>query len=144
MKTLHFITVSALILLCGNVLAEMSGEVIIVDELNFYEWKQDPVKIVNAKLSGEGILTLKVQYGGGETFHIFKIVATKVMLESSSAQLRLLLSHDNNGDSSKEKIEEYVNFNLQPLFTTCSINGEVLLYIVGQNKLVIEPKESLK
>ena len=144
MKTIHFITVSALILLCGNVLAETSGEVIIVDELNFYEWKQDPVRIIDAKLSGEAILTVKVEYGGGETFHIFKIVATKVILESSSPQLRLLLSHDNNGGSSQERIEDYVNFNLQPLFTTFSINGEILLYIVGQNRLVIETKGLLK
>ena len=140
MKTIHFITFIALILLCGNVMAETSGEVIIVDELNFYEWKQDPVRIINAELSGEGILTVKVEYGGGETYHIFKIVATKVMLESSSAQLRLLLSHDNNGDRSKERIEEYVNFNLQPLFTTFSIKGEILLYVISQNRLIIEPK----
>jgi hypothetical protein len=75
---------------------------------------RDAVQIQSARVDGD-TLRLEVQYGGGCSQHVFRLLAGTGFMESNPVQTRLYLGHNANGDMCRALVRPTLAFSLAPL-----------------------------
>lgn len=90
--------------------------VVSVDSFSVYydNLSKDTVTILSGEIQ-DSTLKLMVEYLGGCGEHTFKLLASHQLYYSNPPQLVVYLGHDGGNDSCKEKKNDLLFFNLQPL-----------------------------
>jgi hypothetical protein len=95
-------------------LAGTPGAVTILEGDPAQAGPRDAAQIQAARIDGD-TLRLEVQYGGGCTQHVFRLLAGTGFMESNPVQTRLYLGHNANGDMCRALVRPTLAFSLAPL-----------------------------
>ena len=92
-------------------------EVVVFDNESYMKkMKMDLFNLIEAKLIRNDILSTLVSYFGGCEKHEFTLGAIPAMTNSDSTlRAKLVLGHENNGDTCKKIVKERLEFDLSPL-----------------------------
>ena len=93
---------------------ELLPPIQIIPESQVRDLPKAMYEIKNVEILGD-TMTFEVRYGGGCEEHDFLLVNYGGFMESWPVQTKVLLSHDNKGDTCKALITQELKFNLTPL-----------------------------
>ena len=86
-------------------------------------------------------LMLKVAYSGGCNEHFFEASWDERYLKSMPPQVNVTLTHVNNDDACRERIEKEIAIDLRKLFLNTPSNVVVILNGNIEGKIVVAPQE---
>jgi hypothetical protein len=87
---------------------------VIIESDDPRRWPADAYSVLDASVEA-GVLTLRIQFGGGCEEHRFALVVTRLFLESYPVQIPARLAHDAKGDTCRAVVQETVRFDLTPV-----------------------------
>jgi hypothetical protein len=86
------------------------------NESDIKKMKMDASNLISAKLVENDILSTVVSYSGGCEKHEFTLGAVIGFTNTDvNPQVKLVLGHENNGDTCRSLIRERIDFDLSPL-----------------------------
>ncbi len=88
-----------------------------------------------------GFLIVKVAYSGGCNEHFFEASWDERYLKSMPPQVNVTLTHVNNDDACRERIEKELAIDLRKLFLNTPSNVVVILNGNLEGKIVVAPQE---
>ena len=88
-----------------------------------------------------GFLMLKIAYSGGCNEHFFEASWDERYLKSMPPQVNVTLTHVNNDDVCRERIEKELAIDLRKLFLNTPSNVVVILNGNVEGKIVVAPQE---
>lgn len=108
-------------------------------EIN-YKGRSDNFEVLEVHQDG-GFLMLKVAYSGGCNEHFFEASWDERYLKSMPPQVNVTLTHVNNDDACRERIEKEIAVDLRKLFLNTPSNVVVILNGNVAGKIVVTPQE---
>jgi hypothetical protein len=100
-----------------NQLRDQNHQQMILDDVSIQNASSDPFSIESIVIDGD-IMKIKVKYSGGTKEHDFTLIGGEAFMESYPVQIKVVLSHNANGDVGEKLITEDLNFDLSPLKQT--------------------------
>jgi hypothetical protein len=88
-----------------------------------------------------GFLIVKVAYSGGCNEHFFEASWDERYMKSMPPQVNVTLTHVNNDDACRERIERELAIDLRKLFLNTPSNVVVILNGNVEGKIVVAPQE---
>ena len=108
-------------------------------EINF-KGKSDNFEVLETRHDG-GFLIVKVAYSGGCNEHFFEASWDELYLKSLPPQVNVRLTHVNNDDACRARIEKEVAIDLHKLFLNTPSNVMVILNGNAEGKILVAPQE---
>ena len=108
-------------------------------EINF-KGKSDNFEVLETRHDG-GFLIVKVAYSGGCNEHFFEASWDELYMKSLPPQVNVRLTHVNNDDACRARIEKEVAIDLQKLFLNTPSNVMVILNGNAEGKILVAPQE---
>jgi hypothetical protein len=108
-------------------------------EINF-KGKSDNFEVLETRHDG-GFLIVKVAYSGGCNEHFFEASWDERYLKSMPPQVNVRLTHVNNDDACRARIEKEVAIDLRKLFLNTPSNVMVILNGNAERKILVAPQE---
>jgi len=108
-------------------------------EINF-KGKSDNFEVLETRHDG-GFLIVKVAYSGGCNEHFFEASWDELYLKSLPPQVNVRLTHVNNDDACRARIEKEVAIDLHKLFLNTPSNVMVILNGNTEGKILVAPQE---
>ena len=108
-------------------------------EVNF-KGLSDNFEVLEVHQDG-GFLMLKIAYSGGCNEHFFEASWDERYMKSMPPQVNVTLTHVNNDDACRERIEKEVAVDLRKLFLNTPSNVVVILNGNVDGKIVVTPQE---
>ena len=108
-------------------------------EINF-KGKVDNFEVLEAHQDG-GFLIVKVAYSGGCNEHFFEASWDERYMKSLPPQVNVSLTHVNNDDACRERIEKEIAIDLRKLFLNTPNNVVVILNGNVEGKILVAPQE---
>jgi len=108
-------------------------------EINF-KGKSDNFEVLETRHDG-GFLIVKVAYSGGCNEHFFEASWDELYLKSLPPQVNVRLTHVNNDDACRARIEKEVAIDLHKLFLNTPGNVMVILNGNAEGKVLVAPQE---
>jgi hypothetical protein len=108
-------------------------------EIN-YKGRSDNFEVLEVHQDG-GFLILKIAYSGGCNEHFFEASWDERYLKSMPPQVNVTLTHVNNDDACRERIEKEIAIDLRKLFLNTPSNVVVILNGNVAGKIVVAPQE---
>ncbi len=108
-------------------------------ETNF-KGKSNDFEILELHQDG-GFLIVKVAYSGGCNEHFFEASWDERYMKSLPPQVNVSLTHVNNDDACRERIEKEVAIDLRKLFLNTPNNVVVILNGNVEGKILVAPQE---
>lgn len=108
-------------------------------EIN-YKGMPDNFEVLQVRQDG-GFLLVKVAYSGGCNEHFFEASWDERYMKSMPPQVNVTLTHVNNDDACRERIEREVAIDLRKLFLNTPSNVVVILNGNVESKVVVAPQE---
>ena len=108
-------------------------------EIN-YKGQSDNFEILETHQDG-GFLIVKVAYSGGCNEHFFEASWDERFMKSLPPQVNLRLTHINNDDACRARIEKEVAVDIRKLFLNTPNNVMVILNGNVEGKILVSPQE---
>lgn len=108
-------------------------------EIN-YKGLSDNFEVLESHQDG-GFLIVKVAYSGGCNEHFFEASWDGRYMKSMPPQVNVTLTHVNNDDACRERIEKELAIDLRKLFLNTPSNVVVILNGNVEGKIVVAPQE---
>ena len=108
-------------------------------EINF-KGKSDNFEVLETRHDG-GFLIVKVAYSGGCNEHFFEASWDELYMKSLPPQVNVRLTHVNNDDACRARIEKEVAIDLHKLFLNTPSNVMVILNGNAEAKIFVTPQE---
>lgn len=108
-------------------------------EIN-YKGLSDNFEVLEAHQE-RGFLIIKVAYSGGCNEHFFEASWNEMFMKSLPPQVNVNLTHVNNDDSCRERIEKELAIDLRKLFLNTPNNVLVILNGNVEGKILVSPQE---
>lgn len=105
-----------------------------------YKGLSDNFEVLEAHQE-RGFLIIKVAYSGGCNEHFFEASWDEMYMKSMPPQVNLKLTHVNNDDSCRERIEKELAIDLRKLFLNTPNNVLVILNGNVEGKILVSPQE---
>jgi hypothetical protein len=102
--------------------------------------KSDNFEVLGTKQDG-GFLIVKVAYSGGCNEHLFEVSWDERYLKSLPPQVNLSMTHVNNDDACRARIEKELAIDLRKLFMNTPSNLFVILNGNVEGKILVAPQE---
>ena len=100
----------------------------------------DNFEVIESHQDG-GFLIVKVAYSGGCNEHFFEASWDERYLKSMPPQVNVILTHVNNDDACRERIEKELAIDLRKLFLNTPSNVVLILNGNQEGKIVVAPQE---
>lgn len=108
-------------------------------EINF-KGLSDNFEVLETHQDG-GFLIVKVAYSGGCNEHFFEASWDEMYMKSLPPQVNVRLTHVNNDDACRARIEKEVAIDLRKLFLNTPSNVMVILNGNTEGKILVAPQE---
>jgi hypothetical protein len=102
--------------------------------------KTDDFEVLETHQDG-GFLIVKVAYSGGCNEHFFEASWDERYMKSLPPQVNVSLTHVNNDDACRARIEKEVAIDLRKLFLNTPNNVVVILNGNVERKIIVSPHE---
>ena len=109
--------------------AETQKELIVDKEFQFTEVKT--VSIIAAEIEGD-LLTLTLNYHGGQGMHAFDLYFNGTIMKSMPPQVNLFLKHTHTQENCEKLITDTVSFDIKKL--QMGETGTVIIRLPGFNE----------
>lgn len=109
------------------------------DKINF-KGQTDNFEILEAQ-QDIGFLMVKVAYSGGCNEHFFEASWDRQYMKSLPPQVNIRLTHVNNDDSCRERIEKKIAIDLRDLFLNTQNQVSLILNGNVEEKILVSPQE---
>ena len=109
------------------------------DEIN-YKGQSDNFEVLEAHQEG-AFLIVKLAYSGGCNEHIFEASWDRRYMKSMPPQVNVTLTHVNNDDSCRSRIEKEVAIDLRMLFLNTPNDVVLILNGNSEGKTLVTPQE---
>jgi len=108
-------------------------------EINF-KGQTDNFEVLETRQDG-GFLIVKVAYSGGCNEHFFEASWDELHMKSMPPQVNVRLTHVNNDDACRARIEKELAIDLRKLFL--NIPNDVVVILNGnvEGKILVSPQE---
>lgn len=108
------------------------GSIILFDDNKDIILFKDYARIDTVFIKSD-TLFLRVLYSGGCQVHKFKLFGSRSILKSNPPQMKILLSHNANGDGCRMLITDTLKFSIKPIknfmMRTYNMRGPIMLLI---------------
>ena len=108
-------------------------------EINF-KGMSDNFEVLETHQDG-GFLIVKVAYSGGCNEHFFEASWDEMYMKSLPPQVNVRLTHVNNDDACRARIEKEIAIDLRKLFLNTPSNVVVILNGNVEGKVLVAPQE---
>ena len=108
-------------------------------ETNF-KGQTDNFEILETRQDG-GFLIVKVAYSGGCNEHFFEVSWDERYMKSLPPQVNVRLTHVNNDDACRARIEKELAIDLRKLFLNTASDVVVILNGNVEGKILVAPQE---
>lgn len=108
-------------------------------EINF-KGISDNFEIIETHQDG-GFLIVKVAYSGGCNEHFFEASWDERYMKSMPPQVNVRLTHVNNDDACRARIEKEIAIDLRKLFLNTPSNVVLILNGNAEGKILVAPQE---
>jgi hypothetical protein len=108
-------------------------------EINF-KGQSDNFEVLEKHQDG-GFLMLKVAYSGGCNEHFFEASWDQLYMKSLPPQVNVSLTHVNNDDACRARIEKEIAIDLRKLFLNTPSNVVLILNGNVEGKILVAPQE---
>ena len=108
-------------------------------EINF-KGQTDNFEVLETHQDG-GFLIVKVAYSGGCNEHFFEVSWDERYLKSLPPQVNVRLTHVNNDDACRARIEKELAIDLRKLFLNTPSDVVVILNGNAEGKILVAPQE---
>ncbi len=108
-------------------------------EIN-YKGQSDNFEILETHQDG-GFLIVKVAYSGGCNEHFFEVSWDERYMKSLPPQVNVRLTHVNNDDACRARIEKELAIDLRKLFLNTASDVVVILNGNVEGKILVAPQE---
>ena len=108
-------------------------------EIN-YKGQSDNFEILETHQDG-GFLIVKVAYSGGCNEHFFEVSWDERYMKSLPPQVNVRLSHVNNDDACRARLEKELAIDLRKLFLSTPNDVVVILNGNAEGKILVAPQE---
>ena len=108
-------------------------------EINF-KGQTDNFEVLETHQDG-GFLIVKVAYSGGCNEHFFEVSWDERYLKSLPPQVNVQLTHVNNDDACRARIEKELAIDLRKLFLNTPSDVVVILNGNAEGKILVAPQE---
>ena len=108
-------------------------------ETNF-KGQTDNFEILETHQDG-GFLIVKVAYSGGCNEHFFEVSWDERYMKSLPPQVNVRLTHVNNDDACRDRIEKELAIDLRKLFLNTASDVVVILNGNVEGKILVAPQE---
>ena len=108
-------------------------------EINF-KVQTDNFEVLETHQDG-GFLIVKVAYSGGCNEHFFEVSWDERYLKSLPPQVNVRLTHVNNDDACRARIEKELAIDLRKLFLNTPSDVVVILNGNAEGKILVAPQE---
>ena len=105
-----------------------------------YKGLTDNFEILETRQEG-GFLMVKVAYSGGCNEHFFEVSWDERFMKSMPPQANLRLTHVNNDDACRARIEKELAIDLRKLFVNTTNQVVVILNGNLEGKILVSPQE---
>lgn len=102
--------------------------------------KSDNFEVLETKQDG-GFLIVKVAYSGGCNEHSFEVSWDERYMKSLPPQVNLSMTHVNNDDACRARIEKELAIDLRKLFVNTPSNLFVIVNGNVERKILVAPQE---
>jgi len=108
-------------------------------EINF-KGKSDNFEVLEMHQDG-GFLMVKVAYSGGCNEHFFEASWDQLYMKSLPPMVNVSLTHVNNDDACRARIEKEIAIDLRKLFLNTPSNVVLILNGNVEGKILVAPQE---
>ena len=108
-------------------------------EIN-YKGQSDNFEVLETHQDG-GFLIVKVAYSGGCNEHFFEAPWDELHMKSLPPQVNVRLTHVNNDDACRARIEKELAIDLRKLFLNTASDVVVILNGNVEGKILVAPQE---